>query len=101
MGELKVRKVPAVTINSIDRLAREKNVSREQFLRDKLEKIIIDDENSKQETKVELLLKKENELLRENYVALNVIAQYFITGDEEAIQKGLKLLGKISKKEIR
>ncbi|SFD63062.1 hypothetical protein SAMN04487792_1659, partial [Lactobacillus bombicola] len=83
---------------AIDKIVLEKNInapkkiSRESFLREQIEKIPLEFETQKQDTEVSILIKKQNKLLKELLFALNVLAKFFIEGDEE----GLKLLDSLS-----
>ncbi|WEV41280.1 hypothetical protein [Lactobacillus sp. ESL0681] len=101
LAEIKIRHVSEQTRYAIDRIVAEKNknakkkISRQIFLKEWLERIPENYLNQKQDSEVSLELKEQNNLLKENIKALNVLAAYFISNDIEETQKGLELLEKI------
>lgn len=101
MAEIKIRNVSENTKHAIDRIVAEKNINsskkitRQSFLKNWLDEIPTTYLNQKQDTETSIVIKEQNNLLKENIRMLNVLAAYFISGDIESAEKGLQLLHKI------
>lgn len=73
-----------------------KKISRNQFLREQIEQIPINFQNQNEDSQTSLLIQKQNKLLQENLLGLNVLAKYFISGDVNDTERALNLLDSLS-----
>lgn len=102
MAVIKVRGISEQNLARIDRIVSRlnqnssKKISRNQFLREQIERIPIDFQNQKEDTQTSLLIQKQNKLLQEILLGVNVLAKYFISGDAQDIERALNLLDDLS-----
>lgn len=103
MATIKVRGISEQNLARIDRIVSKlnensnKKISRNKFLREQIEKIPVQFQNQIEDSQTSLLIKKQNILLEENLLGLNVLAKYFISGDVKDVEKALNLLDDLSK----
>ncbi len=102
MAVIKVRGISEQNLARIDRIVSRlnqnssKKISRNQFLREQIERIPIDFQNQKEDIQTSLLIQKQNKLLQEILLGVNVLAKYFISGDAQDIERALNLLDDLS-----
>lgn len=87
MVKVLIRGISEQNLARIDRIVNQlnqnssKKISRNQFLREQIEQIPINFQNQNEDSQTSLLIQKQNKLLQENLLGLNVLAKYFISGD--------------------
>lgn len=102
MATIKVRGMSEQNLARIDRIVNQlnqnssKKISRNQFLREQIEQIPINFQNQNEDSQTSLLIQKQNKLLQENLLGLNVLAKYFISGDVNDTERALNLLDSLS-----
>jgi len=107
VATIKIRGISEQNLARIDRIVDQlnqnsnKRISRNQFLREQVEKIPVDFQNQDEDSQTSLLIQKQNKLLQENLLGLNVLAKYFISGDAEDTEKALNLLDNLSEDSIK
>lgn len=85
----------------------EKNINapqkilRESFLRERIEKIPFEFGAQRQEIETSLLIKKQNKLFKEILLGLNVLAKFFVEGDNEEAVCKLEFLDSLSLAEAK
>lgn len=57
---------------------------------------IVNQLNQNEDSQTSLLIQKQNKLLQENLLGLNVLAKYFISGDVNDTERALNLLDSLS-----
>ncbi|QPP17782.1 hypothetical protein [Lactobacillus crispatus] len=65
-------------------------------MREQIEQIPINFQNQNEDSQTSLLIQKQNKLLQENLLGLNVLAKYFISGDVNDTERALNLLDSLS-----
>ncbi|MEK3648064.1 hypothetical protein AAA413_06940 [Lactobacillus crispatus] len=99
MVKVLIRGISEQNLARIDRIVNQlnqnssKKISRNQFLR---EQIPINFQNQNEDSQTSLLIQKQNKLLQENLLGLNVLAKYFISGDVNDTERALNLLDSLS-----
>ena len=102
MVKVLIRGISEQNLARIDRIVNQlnqnssKKISRNQFLREQIEQIPINFQNQNEDSQTSLLIQKQNKLLQENLLGLNVLAKYFISGDVNDTERALNLLGSLS-----
>lgn len=102
MVKVLIRGISEQNLARIDRIVNQlnqnssKKISRNQFLREQIEQIPINFQNQNEDSQTSLLIKKQNKLLQENLLGLNVLAKYFISGDVNDTERALNLLDSLS-----
>lgn len=102
MVKVLIRGISEQNLARIDRIVNQlnqnssKKISRNQFLRDQIEQIPINFQNQNEDSQTSLLIQKQNKLLQENLLGLNVLAKYFISGDVNDTERALNLLDSLS-----
>lgn len=102
MVKVLIRGISEQNLARIDRIVNQlnqnssKKISRNQFLREKIEQIPINFQNQNEDSQTSLLIQKQNKLLQENLLGLNVLAKYFISGDVNDTERALNLLDSLS-----
>ena len=97
-----IRGIREQNLARIDRIVNQlnqnssKKISRNQFLREQIEQIPINFQNQNEDSQTSLLIQKQNKLLQENLLGLNVLAKYFISGDVNDTERALNLLDSLS-----
>ena len=97
-----IRGISEQNLARIDRIVNQlnqnssKKISRNQFLREQIEQIPINFQNQNEDSQTSLLIQKQNKLLQENLLGLNVLAKYFISGDVNDTERALNLLDSLS-----
>ena len=66
MREIKVRNVPREVVTKLDRKAKEKGMSREEFLREQLSLISLDDEIKKLQDREAMMMNKLSKIIELN-----------------------------------
>lgn len=105
MATIKVRGISDQNLARIDRIVSQlnqnsdKKISRNQFLKEQLEKLPLNFQNEDSQTS--LLIQKQNKLLQENLLGLNVLAKYFISGDVKDTERALNLLDSLSEGTVK
>lgn len=103
MATIKIRGISEQNLARIDRIVDQlnqnssKKISRNHFLREQVEKIPIDFQSQNEDTQTSLLIQKQNKLLQENLLGLNVLAKYFISGDAQDVERAMSLLDDLSR----
>ena len=96
MVKVLIRGISEQNLARIDRIVNQlnqnssKKISRNQFLREQIEQIPINFQNQNEDSQTSLLIQKQNKLLQENLLGLNVLAKYFISGDVNDTERALK-----------
>lgn len=107
MATIKIRGISEQNLARIDRIVDQlnqnskKKISRNQFLKEQVEKIPIEFQNQVEDSQTSLLIQKQNKLLQENLLGLNVLANYFISGDIQDTERALNLLDSLSENSIK
>ena len=107
MATIKIRGISEQYLARIDRIVDQlnqnskKKISRNQFLKEQVEKIPIEFQNQVEDSQTSLLIQKQNKLLQENLLGLNVLAKYFISGDIQDTERALNLLDSLSENSIK
>lgn len=102
MVKVLIRGISEQNLARIDRIVNQlnqnssKKISRNQFLREQIEQIPINFQNQNEDSQTSLLIQKQNKLLQENLLGLNVLAKYFISGDVNDTKRALNLLDSLS-----
>lgn len=102
MVKVLIRGISEQNLARIDRIVNQlnqnssKKISRNQFLREQIEQIPINFQNQNEDSQTSLLIQKQNKLLQENLLELNVLAKYFISGDVNDTERALNLLDSLS-----
>lgn len=102
MVKVLIRGISEQNLARIDRIVNQlnqnssKKISRNQFLREQIEQIPINFQNQNEDSQTSLLIQKQNKLLQENLLGLNVLAKYFISGDVNDTERALILLDSLS-----
>lgn len=102
MVKVLIREISEQNLARIDRIVNQlnqnssKKISRNQFLREQIEQIPINFQNQNEDSQTSLLIQKQNKLLQENLLGLNVLAKYFISGDVNDTERALNLLDSLS-----
>ena len=102
MVKVLIRGISEQNLARIDRIVNQlnqnssKKISRNQFLREQIEQIPINFQNQNEDSQTSLLIQKQNKLLQENLLGLNVLAKYFISGDVNDTEQALNLLDSLS-----
>ena len=102
MVKVLIRGISEQNLARIDRIVNQlnqnssKKISRNQFLREQIEQIPINFKNQNEYSQTSLLIQKQNKLLQENLLGLNVLAKYFISGDVNDTERALNLLDSLS-----
>ncbi|KWU06787.1 hypothetical protein AEL96_01460 [Lactobacillus crispatus] len=102
MVKVLIRGISEQNLARIDRIVNQlnqnssKKISRNQFLREQIEQIPINFQNQNEDSQTSLLIQKQNKLLQENLLGLNVLAKYFISGDVKDTERALNLLDSLS-----
>lgn len=102
MVKVLIRGINEQNLARIDRIVNQlnqnssKKISRNQFLREQIEQIPINFQNQNEDSQTSLLIQKQNKLLQENLLGLNVLAKYFISGDVNDTERALNLLDSLS-----
>lgn len=102
MVKVLIRGISEQNLARIDRIVNQlnqnssKKISRNQFLREQIEQIPINFQNQNKDSQTSLLIQKQNKLLQENLLGLNVLAKYFISGDVNDTERALNLLDSLS-----
>lgn len=102
MVKVLIRGISEKNLARIDRIVNQlnqnssKKISRNQFLREQIEQIPINFQNQNEDSQTSLLIQKQNKLLQENLLGLNVLAKYFISGDVNDTERALNLLDSLS-----
>ncbi|MBG0732544.1 hypothetical protein [Lactobacillus crispatus] len=102
MVKVLIRGISEQKLARIDRIVNQlnqnssKKISRNQFLREQIEQIPINFQNQNEDSQTSLLIQKQNKLLQENLLGLNVLAKYFISGDVNDTERALNLLDSLS-----
>lgn len=102
MVKVLIRGISEQKLDRIDRIVNQlnqnssKKISRNQFLREQIEQIPINFQNQNEDSQTSLLIQKQNKLLQENLLGLNVLAKYFISGDVNDTERALNLLDSLS-----
>lgn len=102
MVKVLIRGISEQNLARIDRIVSQlnqnssKKISRNQFLREQIEQIPINFQNQNEDSQTSLLIQKQNKLLQENLLGLNVLAKYFISGDVNDTERALNLLDSLS-----
>lgn len=102
MVKVLIRGISEQNLTRIDRIVNQlnqnssKKISRNQFLREQIEQIPINFQNQNEDSQTSLLIQKQNKLLQENLLGLNVLAKYFISGDVNDTERALNLLDSLS-----
>lgn len=102
MVKVLVRGISEQNLARIDRIVSQlnqnssKKISRNQFLREQIEQIPINFQSQREDTQTSLLVQKQNKLLQEILLGVNVLAKYFISGDAQDIERALNLLDDLS-----
>lgn len=102
MVKVLIRGISEQNLARIDRIVNQlnqnssKKISRNQFLREQIEQIPINFQNQNEDSQTSLLIQKQNKLLQENLLGLNVLAKYFISGDVNDTERALNLLNSLS-----
>ena len=102
MVKVLIRGISEQNLGRIDRIVNQlnqnssKKISRNQFLREQIEQIPINFQNQNEDSQTSLLIQKQNKLLQENLLGLNVLAKYFISGDVNDTERALNLLDSLS-----
>lgn len=102
MVKVLIRGISEQNLARIDRIVNQlnqnssKKISRNQFLREQIEQIPINFQNQNEDSQTSLLIQKQNKLLQENLLGLNVLAKYFISGDVNDTERALNLLDSLS-----
>ncbi|TDM82430.1 hypothetical protein [Lactobacillus crispatus] len=102
MVKVLIRGISEQNLARIDRIVNQlnqnssKKISRNQFLREQIEQIPINFQNQNEDSQTSLLIQKQNKLLQENLLGLNVLAKYFISGDVNETERALNLLDSLS-----
>lgn len=102
MVKVLIRGISEQNLARIDRIVNQlnqnssKKISRNQFLREQIEQIPINFQNQNEDLQTSLLIQKQNKLLQENLLGLNVLAKYFISGDVNDTERALNLLDSLS-----
>ncbi|MED4882780.1 ribbon-helix-helix protein, CopG family [Bacillus smithii] len=69
--DIKIRKLNPAIVRQIDELAKEKNLSREEYLRRYISNLSVVKEMKEQQQKYEELLQKTLEVIQKNTIAMN------------------------------
>ena len=102
MVKVLIRGISEQNLARIDRIVNQlnqnssKKISRNQFLREQIEQIPINFQNQNEDSQTSLFIQKQNKLLQENLLGLNVLAKYFISGDVNDTERALNLLDSLS-----
>lgn len=102
MVKVLIRGISEQNLARIDRIVNQlnqnssKKISRNQFWREQIEQIPINFQNQNEDSQTSLLIQKQNKLLQENLLGLNVLAKYFISGDVNDTERALNLLDSLS-----
>ena len=102
MVKVLIRGISEQNLARIDRIVNQlnqnssKKISRNQFLREQIEQIPINFQNQNEDSQTSLLIQKQNKLLQENLLGLNVLPKYFISGDVNDTERALNLLNSLS-----
>lgn len=102
MVKVLIRGISEQNLARIDRIVNQlnqnssKKISRNQFLREQIEQIPINFQNQNEDSQTSLLIQKQNKLLQENLLGLNVLAKYFISGDVNDTERALNFLDSLS-----
>lgn len=102
MVKVLIRGISEQNLARIDRIVNQlnqnssKKISRNQFLREQIEQIPINFQNQNEDSQTSLLIQKQNKLLQENLLGLNVLAKYFISRDVNDTERALNLLDSLS-----
>lgn len=102
MVKVLIRGISEQNLARIDRIVNQlnqnssKKISRNQFLREQIEQIPINFQNQNEDSQTSLLIQKQNKILQENLLGLNVLAKYFISGDVNDTERALNLLDSLS-----
>ena len=102
MVKVLIRGISEQKLARIDRIVNQlnqnssKKISRNQFLREQIEQIPINFQNQNEDSQTSLLIQKQNKILQENLLGLNVLAKYFISGDVNDTERALNLLDSLS-----
>ena len=102
MVKVLIRGISEQNLARIDRIVNQvnqnssKKISGNQFLREQIEQIPINFQNQNEDSQTSLLIQKQNKLLQENLLGLNVLAKYFISGDVNDTERALNLLDSLS-----
>lgn len=102
MVKVLIRGISEQNLARIDRIVNQlnqnssKKISRNPFLREQIEQIPINFQNQNEDSQTSLLIQKQNKLLQENLLGLNVLAKYFISGDVNDTERALNLLDSLS-----
>ena len=102
MVKVLIRGISEQNLARIDRIVNQlnqnssKKISRNQFLREQIEQIPINFQNQNEDSQTSLLIQKQNKLLQENLLGLNVLAKYFVSGDVNDTERALNLLDSLS-----
>lgn len=102
MVKVLIRGISEQKLARIDRIVNQlnqnssKKISRNQFWREQIEQIPINFQNQNEDSQTSLLIQKQNKLLQENLLGLNVLAKYFISGDVNDTERALNLLDSLS-----
>jgi len=81
--EIKIRNLDVITIQRIDDVAKEKGLSRQQFLKNYIETLSVIDNIKESETKYVDLVNQLSFLIKENTNVLSQIRSDFILDEEE------------------
>jgi hypothetical protein len=81
--EIKIRNLDVITIQRIDEVAKEKGLSRQQFLKNYIETLSVIDNIKESETKYVDLVNQLSFLIKENTNVLSKIRTDFILDEEE------------------
>ncbi len=107
MVKVLIRGISEQNLARIDRIVNQlnqnssKKISRNQFLREQIEQIPINFQNQNEDSQTSLLIQKQNKLLQENLLGLNVLAKYFISGDVNDTERALNLLDSLSEGTVK
>lgn len=93
--EIKIRDVNKLTIQKIDKLARERKLSRNQFLKMKLENMVMIDAIKDEYERFEIALNKVNEAIRLNHARLESLERGY-----EKLSMLITLASQISEDEV-
>ncbi|MGM0924645.1 MAG: hypothetical protein ACQEWW_26255 [Bacillota bacterium] len=63
--EIKIRNVDPVAVKKIDEMAKRKSISRQEFLKAIIEKIAYEPERNENEMRLELVIKKNTQIMEE------------------------------------
>lgn len=71
--EIKIRNVDPVALKKLDEMAKNKSISRQEFLKSLVEKIAYEPEQNEREMQLEMIIKKNNQIMEE---AINTIKRF-------------------------